>query len=75
MYKIQTLDRISAVGLDNFPRGEYEIASEIMKPDAILVRSHDMLTMELDEKIVCEKEIYGGKVVKLNVADLEVKRV
>lgn len=47
MYKIQTLDRISAIGLDNFPRDNYEIASEIMNPDAILVRSHDMLTMEL----------------------------
>ena len=31
MFKIQTLDRISAVGLDNFPRDEYEIASEIVK--------------------------------------------
>lgn len=47
MYKIQTLDRISAKGLDNFPRDDYEIASEIVKPDAILVRSHDMLSMEL----------------------------
>ena len=27
MYKIQTLDRISAIGLDNFPRDNYEIAS------------------------------------------------
>ena len=51
MYKIQTLDRISAVGLDNFPRDDYEIASEIMRPDAILVRSHDMLSMELDQNV------------------------
>ncbi len=47
MYKIQTLDRISSKGLDNFPRDDYEIASEILNPDAILVRSHDMLSMEL----------------------------
>ncbi|MBO4387752.1 MAG: phosphoglycerate dehydrogenase [Treponema sp.] len=51
MYKIQTLDRISAKGLDNFPRDDYEIASEIVKPDAILVRSHDMLSMELDPSV------------------------
>ncbi len=51
MYKIQTLDRISAKGLDNFPRDDYEIASEIVKPDAILVRSHDMLTMQLDPSV------------------------
>lgn len=51
MYKIQTLDRISAKGLDNFPRDDYEIASEIVKPDAILVRSHDMLSMQLDPTV------------------------
>ena len=51
MFKIQTLDRISAKGLDNFPRDDYEIASEIVKPDAILVRSHDMLSMELDPTV------------------------
>lgn len=51
MFKIQTLDRISAVGLDNFPRDEYEIASEIVKPDAILVRSHDMLSMDIDPNV------------------------
>ena len=51
MYKIQTLDRISSLGLDNFPRDDYEIASEIVKPDAILVRSHDMLTMQLDSSV------------------------
>ena len=47
MYKIQTLDRISSIGLDNFPHDSYEIASEILNPDAIMVRSHDMLSMEL----------------------------
>jgi D-3-phosphoglycerate dehydrogenase / 2-oxoglutarate reductase len=51
MYKIQTLDRIAAVGLDNFPRDDYEIATDIVKPDAILVRSHDMLTMQLDASV------------------------
>lgn len=51
MYKIQTLDRISSVGLDNFPHDNYEIASEILNPDAILVRSHDMLNMELNANI------------------------
>ncbi len=51
MFRIQTLDRISAIGLDNFPRDSYEIASEIVKPDAILVRSFDMLSMNIDENI------------------------
>jgi D-3-phosphoglycerate dehydrogenase len=46
MYKIQTLNNISVVGLDRFPRDKYEIASEMTHPDAILVRSakmHDMV--------------------------------
>jgi len=51
MYKIQTLDRVSTKGTDNFPRENYEIASEIVNPDAILVRSHDMLSMELPDTV------------------------
>jgi D-3-phosphoglycerate dehydrogenase len=42
MFKIQTLNKISTVGLENFSRDSYEIASEIMNPDAVLVRSADM---------------------------------
>ena len=37
-FKIQTLNKISSQGLENFPRDNYEIASEI-NPDAILLRS------------------------------------
>jgi len=45
MYKIQTLNKISARGLDLLPRELYEIASEIPNPDAIIVRSADMHNM------------------------------
>ena len=51
MYKIQTLNNISVVGLDRFPRGEYEIASEMSNPDAILVRSAKMHDMSLPESV------------------------
>jgi len=47
MYKIQTLNKISTAGLNLFEREKYEIASEIIHPDAILVRSADMHEMEL----------------------------
>ena len=47
MYKIQTLNKISAVGLEDFPRDDYETASSLNNPDAILVRSADMHKMEL----------------------------
>ncbi len=42
MFKIQTLNKISTVGLELFPRENYEIASEIMHPDAVLVRSANL---------------------------------
>ncbi len=51
MYKIQTLNKISADGLALFPRDVYEVASEILNPDAILLRSADMHSMELPESI------------------------
>lgn len=74
MFKIQTLDRISAVGLDNFPRDEYEIASEIVKPDAILVRSHDMLSLEIDPNIKAVARA-GAGVNNIPVKDLAQKGV
>jgi D-3-phosphoglycerate dehydrogenase len=46
MFKIQTLNNISVVGLNRLPRESYEIASELASPDAILVRSakmHDLV--------------------------------
>ncbi len=47
MYKIQTLNNISVAGLDRLPRSDYEIASEISQPDAILLRSAKMHDMTL----------------------------
>src|ERR1700752_1397388 len=41
-YRILTLNNISARGLERLPRGRYEIASGLDRPDAILVRSADM---------------------------------
>jgi len=42
MYKILTLNNISEKGLEEFPRKDYEVGSEISDPDAILVRSHQL---------------------------------
>ena len=46
MYKILTLNNISAAGLERLPRDKYEIASEIQHPDAILLRSFKMHGMD-----------------------------
>lgn len=51
MYKIQTLNKISSKGLDLLGRDHYESASEIVSPDAILVRSAKMHDMNLPENL------------------------
>jgi len=47
MYKVLTLNNISVAGLDRLPRDRYEVASEIQRPDAILLRSFKMHDMEI----------------------------
>lgn len=47
MYKILTLNNISVAGLNRLPRENYEVASEIAHPDAIMVRSANMHEMEI----------------------------
>ena len=47
MFKIQTLNKISPNGLRLLPPDNFEYASEIVNPDAIPVRSYNMLEMEL----------------------------
>ena len=51
MFKILTLNNISREGLDRLPRDRYEVASEIGHPDAILLRSHNMHSMEIPETV------------------------
>ncbi|MCH5190897.1 MAG: phosphoglycerate dehydrogenase [Oscillospiraceae bacterium] len=49
MYNILTLNKISAVGLENFSDG-YNCGADIASPDAILVRSASMHETELNKK-------------------------
>lgn len=51
MFTIQTLNKISSIGLDLLSRETYEIATEIINPDAILVRSQNMLDMDFQPKL------------------------
>lgn len=51
MFKIQTLNNISVAGLERLPRDSYEIASEIARPDAILVRSAKMHDMVIPDSV------------------------
>jgi D-3-phosphoglycerate dehydrogenase len=51
MHKILTLNNISVAGLDRLPRDNYEVASEITNPDAILLRSYKMHDMEIPDTV------------------------
>ena len=42
MYKVQTFNQISELGLSMFPRQEYQVGPEMSDADAILVRSHKL---------------------------------
>ncbi|HVO45478.1 MAG TPA: phosphoglycerate dehydrogenase [Steroidobacteraceae bacterium] len=50
-YRIQTLNNISARGLERLPRDRYEIAADLDNPDAILVRSADMHSMPIADSV------------------------
>ncbi len=51
MYKILTLNNISAAGLDRLPRENYEVASEFQNPDAVLLRSYKMHDMDIPSSL------------------------
>ncbi|WP_167613142.1 phosphoglycerate dehydrogenase [Maribellus sediminis] len=51
MFKIQTLNKIDPDGLKLFPLDNYEIASEIPNPDAIILRSFKMHDMEIPSSV------------------------
>ena len=51
MFKIQTLNKIDTEGLNLFPLSNYEIASELPGPDAIVLRSFDMHSLELPKSL------------------------
>jgi D-3-phosphoglycerate dehydrogenase len=46
-YQILTLNAISAQGLHRFPSARFTVGKSVEHPDAILVRSHDMLSMTI----------------------------
>ncbi len=50
-HRILTLNNISARGLERLPRERYEIASDLERPDAILVRSADMHGMPVPDTL------------------------
>ena len=48
MYRIQTMNKISPVGLNRFPVELYEVSDTVQDPQGILVRSAKLLDMEFN---------------------------
>jgi D-3-phosphoglycerate dehydrogenase len=51
-YRILTLNNISSRGLERLPRERYEVAPDLERPDAILVRSGDMHKTPIPESVL-----------------------
>jgi D-3-phosphoglycerate dehydrogenase len=49
--RVLTLNNIAKVGLERLPAPTYEVGAKITEPDAILVRSQDMHTMEISPRV------------------------
>jgi D-3-phosphoglycerate dehydrogenase len=50
-YQILTLNQISTQGLHRLPSDRYSVGKTADRPDAILVRSHNMLDMSIPESV------------------------
>ncbi|MEN9705169.1 MAG: hypothetical protein RLZZ393_1048 [Pseudomonadota bacterium] len=59
-FRILTLNNISTRGLERLPRDRYEIASDIGRPDAVLVRSADMHKMSLPDSVLAVARAGAG---------------
>jgi D-3-phosphoglycerate dehydrogenase len=51
-FHILTLNKISASGLRRLPANRYVVANDIAQPDAILVRSQNMLEMDIPSSVL-----------------------
>jgi D-3-phosphoglycerate dehydrogenase / 2-oxoglutarate reductase len=73
-YRILTLNDISARGLERLPRDRYEIASDLERPDAILVRSADMRASPISDSVRAVGRA-GAGVNNIPVAELSRRGV
>jgi D-3-phosphoglycerate dehydrogenase len=51
VFRIQTFNKISVNGLNQFGRDQYEVASEMANPDAILLRSHKLAAADVGSTV------------------------
>jgi D-3-phosphoglycerate dehydrogenase len=74
MFKIQTLNSIAVAGLDRLPRERYEVASDMSRPDAILLRSANMHSMTIPDSVLAVGRA-GAGVNNIPVAQLSKRGI
>lgn len=52
VFKVLTLNKISPIGLKRLPAGRYQVGDKVAQPDAILVRSQNMLEMDIPASVL-----------------------
>jgi len=60
LFRIRTLNNIALGGIKRLPRAWYEVGSEIVRPDAYIVRSFDMHNMEIPASILAVARAGAG---------------
>ena len=60
MFSIQTLNKISIKGLEKLPLDNYEIASDMTHPDAVILRSFNMQDIELPPSLLAVARAGAG---------------
>ena len=73
-YRILTLNNISARGLERLPRDRYEVAPDLERPDAILVRSGDMHKTPIPDTVLAVGRA-GAGVNNIPVAEFSKRGV
>ena len=68
MFKIRTYNKISVKGLEQFPRPNYEVGSDISHPDAFLLRSQKLQGIEVPPSLLAVARA-GAGVNNVPVAD------
>jgi D-3-phosphoglycerate dehydrogenase len=59
-YRVLTLNNISRRGLEKLPRERYEVASDVARPHAILLRSADMHKFALPDTLLAVARAGAG---------------
>jgi len=60
VFKILTLNNISVTGLEHLPRDRYEVASELLRPDAIILRSFDLHHYDIPDSVLAVARAGAG---------------